>query len=482
MFDEHSLDHKIPNIPIVDDGIYYVSQNKKGIYLKENADSELLYLRNEEDKISLKDYLRGYVFAQIEVFPDNTCVVQSFSCNSLLSMINQHIELGLDWSTIRQLYYANIDESKRLIDILLCCIHYECYDGEYLTSPHIEILVKWLISNVNLNRYLELDDIFEDVYLPCGEKMTYDIYQYLLQIKGKARFTSLDILNYLLFVDKHAIEFNYSFNETYEEFKRRYPTYQHEIMQMLTYVYSLGDYPMNFMLKGANSNELLMILNEIGEYLGIGIVELAVSSFSDAGDLCGFNESYSGAEKGRIAEQVLKYRKTALIFVLKGLDEINISSSSHSSVLAALCEIMSNHKINDNFLKYEIDLSHALIVGTCFNENHVNQALMNSFYTIKDTTQISKDTITRELYSHLSKLHLGNIKIDERVIDKLVSISLMDPFHEIYQKYCNIIVQYYYNQKDFLRVIDEKLMDEVFDTFDVVDPIMKSYFDYYDDY
>ena len=466
------------------DGIFYIDDDGEDYCVNDELNGETYYLNNDLDKERLKEYLNSYVYFVGEVYPDETCSLFHFTCKKVLKLINQYPELDLDIEMIQSIYYLTEKQSELLINIMVSCAHKEKYTGPMISHAHLETLTQWLLKRVRWNTLLKKKDIFEDVYLPSGQKMNDDVYKKLNEISNFNKMHHIEHIQYLLFVNTEPFQFNHLFYDTYELYIKKYPNFKDEIMQIMNYLFSMNHiHPMNVLFNGSNISHYLTILKDMSEYLGISVIEFSVSSFGDAGDLSGFNATYTGAEKGRLAEELLKIRNTGCILILKGLDEVNKTSSSHSSVLAALYEILYERKLNDNFLKCNLDLQSTFIVGTCFDERNVHSSISDLFYSIKKNNHEYKDLIYRELNTLLKSLNLSDIKIENKAVDRIVHIANMDPFDDMYKKYCKLIVHYIGNKvHGTCLVINEELVQEVFDKFHVCSPSMKFYYENYNEY
>lgn len=454
-----------------------------------DLDDEVSYrFFSDKDKEKLISFENKYLYLSGKVNLSYEIEIHTYFETNFTKKLNSHPELQLSYSFISMLSYTKEHECNRIIETMLDCIHHRQTSVSKLIYSSCSILTKWLLDLVEKNKKLGKEDIFEDVYLPSGNKMNEEVYQFFIEHDDYRKDHLKTLADFLLYVNnQRVIELKEDFDEVYDRYIQKYPRFKNEISQVLHYLYGLNrnrdNKFKNILLKGQNIEHTLNILYEIASDLDIPIFELSMSSLGDGGDLVGHNPTYTGAMMGRLVENYLKVNTTSAIVVLKRLDDLSRNTTSHSSVHAILSELLNHRILCENYLRYDFDIRTSFIVGTCLDENNLNADLASYFYTVvHDNKEIDdmKDVVRNEL-NHIVPDDWDNV-IDEDVIDLIALKTYVDPFGDVYKKYCFLLVNYALNENLHHSVIDASYANRILNHFLVVDHSMEEFIQYYHDY
>lgn len=487
LFDDDELPFEDDDILRSVSGIYKVIKENGELKVLDLDENETYSFRKEFDKRRLSIYENQYLYLKGKIDYTHKIDIYSYTSNHLTKKLNQYPELNLSYSIIAQLLYVKEYECNRIMDTMMDCLNHRQTSVPKLIYGSCAILTKWLLERVEKNKKAG-KDLFDDIYLPSGNQMNEEVYSFFLQHDNYSKEHLKTLADFLLYVNtEKTIEMKLEFKDVYHYYVEKYPNSKNEILQVLHYLYGLNrdcDYKYkNILLKGQNVDHTLSILYEIANDLEIPIFELSLSSFGDGGDLVGHNPTYTGAMMGRLVENYLKLNTTSAIVVLKRLDDVSKNSTNHSSVTTILSELLNHRILSENFLRYDFDIRTSFIVGTCLDDNHLNSDLASYFYTIVQDVKemdVLKNVVRDEFNQIIPKSWSNTIHDD--VIDLIALKTYIDPFGDVYKKYCFLIVNYALNENLKNHVIDVNYAENVLNQFLVVDESMEEFIHYYSNY
>lgn len=410
---------------------------------------------------SLLDNNNKYVLISYEK-KDDVFIIKKINIDEKLEYLNKY---KINREIVNELlnYYkrgANDDLFKNLVDLLS------------ITEDTIEGIKYRSFNKLSITEYLNcLDSLYKKgikVMLPSGAYLDNDLYQVLIDSNDQSN-SKLFISKFLLWTNMNSkIHPMIPYSEIKSMFNDDlYDNFSLEKRQILNMIYTKSNNinPCNILFETDFVNEIESSIKDIASTLQIPVIQLNVGAFGDAGDLLGFNSSYSGSREGRLVECIYNIRTTACIIIFSGLDDINKSSNNNVSVQAALSQLFQTNILYENYLRQSIPLKNSIIIGTCTNSNSISYDILRNFNIIK--SKVKNDDVLKKMIRNelnlISKEAGHKLNIDDEAIEKIFEYCKADPLYSKYKQLSQLVMGHAINND--IDVIDAKLINEVSELF-----------------
>ena len=155
------------------------------------------------------------------------------------------------------------------------------------------------------------------------------------------------------------------------------------------------------------------VVKSIAHALGKQLLRQALGGVSDEMEIRGNNRAYTGAQPGRIIQEMCRAGHSDPVFLLDEIDKV-VRQTHRGDPSAALLELLDpeqNHAFKDAYLGFGYDLSQVTFIATANDIDDIPVALRDrlEIITLSGYTPIEKQSIGR---THLIPKQMAKNKLD----------------------------------------------------------------------
>ena len=172
------------------------------------------------------------------------------------------------------------------------------------------------------------------------------------------------------------------------------------------------------------------VASRLADALGTSMARLAMNSISDTNLLLGHPSTWRGAKVGLLTRALVECETASPLYFMDEIDKLSSwpydGHSSYAPILSVL-ETENAKACRDEYLCVDFDLSHAIVVATANEIDHLHPAIRDRFLAIEidqpDARQLL--IVTKSIYHAVAGRYCGEVKMPPD--DALAELTRLNP-------------------------------------------------------